>query len=431
MTTNSWAIWSAISASATRANIWGWRFLPTASRQGADEHSADSNRLFVTRFALFVLLLPLISPSVRGQDAETTNISSGEYKSACRSTHGARSRPSGIISAMTSPTTPTHRTGKSLLGELAALSPAPVYVRVHNLLDHGRRLRFFEVGIDQRLHRRRRREMPFTAGRSSTASSTPFTRPESSRLVEIGFMPEALSTHPEPYRHNFPKARSYTGWAYPPKDYAEMVGASFPICPSPARALRRCRSKNLAVGSLERTGHRLLEGNAARNISSSTISAPMRFCARFRKPASAARTAPARAIPKRRNSCASSSITARISPTMSAEKSARLCDFISFHPKGSPKWQGDHVQMGIARQLAAIEQGFQIVASFPEWRQHADRSGRIGPGRMRRLLRAGQSTECLPQRTAVRFLHGRSSEQYLLSGRPRARQFSRSRDLVI
>ena len=44
-------------------------------------------------------------------------------------------------------------------------------------------------------------------------------------------------------------------------------------------------------------------------------------------------------------------------------------DFISFHPKGSPTWQGDHVQMGISRQLAAIEQGFKIVASFPEWRQ--------------------------------------------------------------
>jgi xylan 1,4-beta-xylosidase len=44
-------------------------------------------------------------------------------------------------------------------------------------------------------------------------------------------------------------------------------------------------------------------------------------------------------------------------------------DFVSFHPKGSPTWQGDHVQMGISRQLAAIEQGFKIVASFPEWRQ--------------------------------------------------------------
>lgn len=44
-------------------------------------------------------------------------------------------------------------------------------------------------------------------------------------------------------------------------------------------------------------------------------------------------------------------------------------DFISFHPKGSPTWQGDHVQMGISRQLAAIEEGFKIVSSFPEWRQ--------------------------------------------------------------
>jgi xylan 1,4-beta-xylosidase len=43
--------------------------------------------------------------------------------------------------------------------------------------------------------------------------------------------------------------------------------------------------------------------------------------------------------------------------------------FVSFHPKGSPKWLGDHVQMGIARQLASIKNGFRIVTSFPEWRQ--------------------------------------------------------------
>jgi xylan 1,4-beta-xylosidase len=43
-------------------------------------------------------------------------------------------------------------------------------------------------------------------------------------------------------------------------------------------------------------------------------------------------------------------------------------EFISYHPKGSPKWESDHVQMGIARQLESIDQGFKIVASFPEWR---------------------------------------------------------------
>ena len=38
-------------------------------------------------------------------------------------------------------------------------------------------------------------------------------------LVEVGFMPKALSTHPQPYRHSFPNGDIFTGWAYPPKDY--------------------------------------------------------------------------------------------------------------------------------------------------------------------------------------------------------------------
>ncbi len=41
--------------------------------------------------------------------------------------------------------------------------------------------------------------------------------------VQIGFMPQALSTKPEPYRHHWtPRAKYdeiYTGWTYPPKDY--------------------------------------------------------------------------------------------------------------------------------------------------------------------------------------------------------------------
>jgi xylan 1,4-beta-xylosidase len=42
--------------------------------------------------------------------------------------------------------------------------------------------------------------------------------------------------------------------------------------------------------------------------------------------------------------------------------------FISFHPKGSPKWIGDHVQMGMSNQLSAVDRGFKIVAGFPQWR---------------------------------------------------------------
>jgi hypothetical protein len=49
-------------------------------------------------------------------------------------------------------------------------------------------------------------------------------------LVEIGFMPEALSVKPQPYRHEWgpdkPYSNIFAGWAYPPRDYgkwAELV----------------------------------------------------------------------------------------------------------------------------------------------------------------------------------------------------------------
>ena len=35
-------------------------------------------------------------------------------------------------------------------------------------------------------------------------------------FVQAGFMPEALSVGPPPYRHDFPRGAITTGWAYPP-----------------------------------------------------------------------------------------------------------------------------------------------------------------------------------------------------------------------
>ena len=59
-------------------------------------------------------------------------------------------------------------------------------------------------------------------------------------LVEIGFMPEAMTTGPAPYRHSFPKGSVFTGWSYPPKDYAKWGELVFQFRAAPARALRRC-----------------------------------------------------------------------------------------------------------------------------------------------------------------------------------------------
>ena len=43
-------------------------------------------------------------------------------------------------------------------------------------------------------------------------------------------------------------------------------------------------------------------------------------------------------------------------------------DFISYHPKGSPRFVDGHVVMSVGTQLRAVERGMKVVASFPEWK---------------------------------------------------------------
>ena len=53
-------------------------------------------------------------------------------------------------------------------------------------------------------------------------------------------------------------------------------------------------------------------------------------------------------------------------------KTGAPLDYIGFHAKGAPRvvaqGSGGYVRMGISNQLRAISNGFQIVASFPEYR---------------------------------------------------------------
>jgi xylan 1,4-beta-xylosidase len=41
-------------------------------------------------------------------------------------------------------------------------------------------------------------------------------------------------------------------------------------------------------------------------------------------------------------------------------------DFVAFHAKGAPVYTNDHVRMGIATHLRTIDDGFRIIASYPE-----------------------------------------------------------------
>ncbi|MBV8567530.1 MAG: beta-xylosidase, partial [Methylobacteriaceae bacterium] len=114
------------------------------------------------------------------------------------------------------------RHGKKLLAKLAALHSGPVYVRTHNLLTSGDGTPALKWGSTNAY-------AEDAAGRPVydwdvldrifdayvEAGITPF--------VQAGFMPEALSIGPPPYRHDFPRTGITTGWAYPPKDYGRWA----------------------------------------------------------------------------------------------------------------------------------------------------------------------------------------------------------------
>jgi xylan 1,4-beta-xylosidase len=257
--------------------------------------------------------------------------------------------------------------GKKLLAELAALSPVPVYIRTHNLLTSGDGSASLKWGSTN----------AYTDGATGNpaydwtivdrifdAFHGAGVRP----LVEIGFMPEALSTHPEPYRHTFPKGSIFTGWAYPPKDYRKWAELVFQF----TRHLReRYGDADVKTWMWEVWNEPDIDywkGTAEEyfKLYDFTVDAVLRALpeARVGGPDSTGPGSP-KSIEFLRaflEHCARGKNEA-------TGKTTTSLDFVSFHPKGAPRWLGDHVEMGLARQLGAIDQGFKIVASFPEWAQ--------------------------------------------------------------
>ncbi len=112
--------------------------------------------------------------------------------------------------------------GRALLSELAALSPMPVYVRAHNLLTSGDGTPGLKWGSTNAYTEDAAGRPVYDWTIVDRIFDTLIER-KMKPIVEIGFMPEALSTTPVPYRHDWSPgadySRIYTGWAYPPKDY--------------------------------------------------------------------------------------------------------------------------------------------------------------------------------------------------------------------
>src|SRR5471030_1006770 len=112
--------------------------------------------------------------------------------------------------------------GKKLLSELAALSPVPVYVRTHNLLTTGDGTPALKWGSTN-IYTEDATGNPVYNFKIVDSIFDTYIKRGMKPLAQIGFMPEALSTHPQPYKHNWkPGGTIEAGWAYPPYDYKKF-----------------------------------------------------------------------------------------------------------------------------------------------------------------------------------------------------------------
>jgi len=257
--------------------------------------------------------------------------------------------------------------GAKLLRELSAINPdVTVYFRPHNLLTSGNGQGSLKWGSTNVYS-----EKPDgTAVYDWTITDKLFDNFKATHIkpmVEIGFMPEDLSSHPTPYRHQFPKkvpGDIWTGWSYPPKDYTKWRA----LIVAWVEHLHQRYGADVDLWMWEVWNEPdipYFHGSAEEYYKLYDITtAAVRQVLPHAKIGGPATTGPGENSPFLRN------FLEHCARGINAEtgKPGVPLDFISFHPKGDPKIVDGHVRMNLGRQLSATDRGMRIVAGFPEYK---------------------------------------------------------------
>lgn len=257
--------------------------------------------------------------------------------------------------------------GKKLLTELAALSRVPVYIRAHNLLTTGDGKAALKWGSTNAYTEDTNGNPVYNWTLTDSIFDTYIQR-GMKPLAQIGFMPEALSTHPQPYKHDWqpgqPYSKIFTGWSYPPNDYKKWAALIY-------EWVKHC---------VHRYGQKEVESwywELWNEPNSSYFHGDVKeYCKLYDYTADAVK----RALPNTRiggphvtgpsGNGAQQFLKAFLKHCISDTNAVTGAtgapvDFIAFHAKGAPKVVNGHVRMGISNQLRDIAKGFEIVAATP------------------------------------------------------------------
>jgi xylan 1,4-beta-xylosidase len=256
--------------------------------------------------------------------------------------------------------------GEKLIAEQGKLAPGRVFFRAHNLLTTGDGTPSLKWGSTN-AYTEDANGNPVYDWRIVDRIFDTYLKHGVRPYVEIGFMPKALSTKPDPYRHAWtPHAKYdeiYTGWAYPPADYrkwGELI-------------------HEWVRHSVDRYGRDEVEQWYWETWNEANIGYWQGTPEEFWKLHDYAIDAVRRELP-----------TAKVGgpdaagdggewmrrfldhqlrgKNFATGETGTPIDFISFHAKGRPDYVDGHVRMGIAAHLATIDEGFRIIASYPELR---------------------------------------------------------------
>jgi xylan 1,4-beta-xylosidase len=255
--------------------------------------------------------------------------------------------------------------GRKLITELAALSPVPVYMRVHNLLCTGDGTPALKWGSTN-IYTEDENGNPVYDWTIVDRIFDTYRQRGTKPLVEIGFMPEALSTNPQPYQHNWRPGRPYkeifTGWAYPPKDYNKWAELVFQWV---RHSVDRYGKEEVASWYWE------LWNEPDGGYWQGTMEEYFKL---YDYTADAVK----RALPSARiggphvtgpsGQRAAEFLTAFLKHCSEGQntatgKTGTPLDFIAFHAKGAPRVIEGRVRMDMGRQLRDISRGFEIVAA--------------------------------------------------------------------
>ena len=257
----------------------------------------------------------------------------------------------------------TMKDGRTTLATLGKLAPDRVYFRTHNLLTSGDGTPALKWGSTN-IYSEDAQGRPLYDWTIVDHIFDTYRARGVKPYVEIGFMPEALSTHPEPYQHDWRPGSGTlrTGWAYPPKDYAKWEELIF-------QWVRHCVER---YGRAEVASWYFETWNEA-NLASAYWGGTRED---FFKLHDAAVHGVRRALPEAR--VGGPDIAGMGDDFLAAfmdhmQAAGTPTDFLSFHAKGKPEFLrddagGGHVRMGIATQLQVADHEYAAIEARPAFR---------------------------------------------------------------